>query len=234
MINERTFLRLPIPFKNNIFVIPPSVNDIVKEDNFGMYRKLLTLTQEEIEDEYVKQNIEGVIPTPLQYILKHSYEQPSFCFLVENAFFFFLEKTVKLVPLEEKILIQVNEKEWEEISAEEYFDFQNIIRESLGEKPVERPDPNEHPKIKRMKAKARYRDKIKAQKGDGLSLSSCLVLICCMGIGLNPLNIGEISYASINALIGVYQDKEKYHLDIDTLLAGGKNIKPKYWIKNLD
>ena len=48
-----------------------------------------------------------------------------------------------------------------------------------------------------MKAKARYRDKIKAKKGNGLDLGTTLVSICCMGIGLTPLNIGKISYASI-------------------------------------
>jgi hypothetical protein len=31
------------------------------------------------------------------------------------------------------------------------------------QKIVELPNPNEHPKIKAMKAKARYRDKIKAK-----------------------------------------------------------------------
>jgi hypothetical protein len=54
-----------------------------------------------------------------------------------------------------------------------------------------------------MKAKARERDRVKARQGakDGISIHTCLVAICCMGIGLTPLNIGEMSYAAIGPLM---------------------------------
>jgi hypothetical protein len=65
------------------------------------------------------------------------------------------------------------------------------------------PDPNEDPRIARIKAKARERDRLKAKKGTagGISLHTCLVAICCMGIGITPLNIGEMSYAAIGPLM---------------------------------
>jgi hypothetical protein len=87
-----------------------------------------------------------------------------------------------------------------------------------------------------MKAKARYRDRVKAKKGLGLKLLSTISSICCMGYGLNPLNIGELSYAAIPVLLATYQEKEKYDIDIRSLLAGAdsKKVKPKYWIRNLD
>ena len=71
---------------------------------------------------------------------------------------------------------------------------------------------------------------------DGISLNACLVAICCMGIGITPLNIGEMSYASIGIIMKMMQDKEKYDIDIRSLLAGAdsKKIKPKYWIRNND
>jgi hypothetical protein len=84
------------------------------------------------------------------------------------------------------------------------------------------------------------RDAIKAKKGtqnkDGITFDTCLVAICCMGIGITPLNIGEMSYASIQPILRMRQEKEKYELDVKTLLAGGdsKKIKPKYWIRNSD
>ena len=122
------------------------------------------------------------------------------------------------------------------IGEDEYFEFQNMVREVLGEQAIDPPNPNEDPRIKRIKAKARYRDRIKAKQGKGLNLSASLVSICCMGFGLNPLNIGELSYAAISPLIRYYQEKEKYQLDIDSLLAGAdsKKIKPKYWVRNID
>jgi hypothetical protein len=52
------------------------------------------------------------------------------------------------------------------LEEQDFFDFQNMIREALGEKAVARPEPenpNEDPRITRIKAKARERDRIKAK-----------------------------------------------------------------------
>jgi hypothetical protein len=117
-----------------------------------------------------------------------------------------------------------------------------MIRLVCGEKQVKPPepvDPNEDPRITRIKQKARERDRIKARNGaknGGITLDTCLVSICCMGIGITPLNIGEMSYASLFPLMNTYQNKEKYDVDIKAILAGAdsKKIKPKYWIRNTD
>jgi hypothetical protein len=116
-----------------------------------------------------------------------------------------------------------------------------MIRAAIGEKqekPPEPPNPNEDPRVARIKAKARERDRIKARKGtqNGISLSTSLMAICCMGIGITPLNIGEMSYASIGPIMSMLQNKEKYDVDVRSLLAGAdsKKIKPKYWIRNSD
>jgi hypothetical protein len=76
----------------------------------------------------------------------------------------------------------------------------------LGEKKVSPPEPvnpNEDPRVTRIKEKARERDRLKAKRAgkDGISLNTCLTAICCMGIGLTPLNIGEMSYAAIGPLM---------------------------------
>ena len=101
---------------------------------------------------------------------------------------------------------------------------------------MEPPNPNEDPRVKRIKAKARYRDKIKAKKGMGISLGTTLASICCMGIGITPLNIGEMSYVAIQGIMSTFQEKDQYELDTRILLAGGdsKKVKPKYWIRNLE
>ena len=111
----------------------------------------------------------------------------------------------------------------------------------VGDKVFKKPEPinpNEDPRIARIKATARERDRIKARKGTsgGISLSTSLAAICCMGIGITPLNIGEMSYATISPLMNMLQNKEKYEVDIQSLLAGAdsKKVKPKYWIRNLD
>jgi len=122
------------------------------------------------------------------------------------------------------------------LTEENFFDFQNKIRESFGVEPEPIPDPNEDLVAKRVKAAARRRKRLAAKNKNkrGVSLTTTLGAICCMGIGLNPLNIGEISYASIDVLTNLYQQKEKYQTDIDSLMAGAdpKKVHPKYWIKD--
>ena len=162
--------------------------------------------------------------------------------MVKKAFYFFTHENVTIL-LNQKIIILGNIKEKLQqikdvqelaiLNEENFFDFQNLIRKSIGEKLQEPPNPNEHPKIKLMKAKARLRDKIKAKK-NGLSLSVILVSICCMGIGITPLNIGEISYAFVSAIMDTYQAKEKYQIDLESMLAGAKGVKLKYWIRDFD
>jgi hypothetical protein len=107
-----------------------------------------------------------------------------------------------------------------------------VVRRSCGDKILEKPEPpnpDEDPRITEIKRRARERDKIKARRAskDGISLETCLVAICCMGIGLTPLNIGEMSYASVGELIRVMQNKEKYDIDIRSLLAGADSKKSK-------
>ena len=60
--------------------------------------------------------------------------------------------------------------------------------------------------------------------------------LLCMDMGLNPLNIGEISYASVQWLVEIYQQKESYEAGLRSLVAGAdpKKVKLKYWIRNLD
>ena len=57
-----------------------------------------------------------------------------------------------------------------------------------------------------------------------------------MGIGITPLNIGELSKCAISVLLQSYQAKEKFDLDARSLLAGAdKNkVKIEYWIKNFE
>ena len=79
------------------------------------------------------------------------------------------------------------------INESDFFNFQNCIRQCVGKKTIEPPNPNEHPRIKEMKRKARYRDRVKekqmAKSKDGITLFTSIVSICCMGVGITPLNI---------------------------------------------
>ena len=252
MINCKVLLGKPIDFipqNSNGRIIcqiyPPTVGEIIESRNIN-YIGLLTMTQEDIEDNYVEKNKNGSsnikIPTPFEYILNSSPEDKK---LICAAIEFFIKEPVSFLDgldfiligdLGDELMSLASIEDLRVINEENFFEFQNLIRQSVGAEKVERPNPNEHPKIRAMKAKARLRDKVKAKSNKNIKLESTLAAICCMGIGITPLNIGEITYGSIHILMSMYQGKEKYELDIDSLLAGAdsKKVKPKYWIKNLN
>ena len=250
MSKELYFICQPNEFKPGIKIYPPTVKDVITNERYGHYGRLLTYSQEEVEDEFVEaKKVLDKYPTPFEFLLNNSYHNEQYHQLCIEAFEFFIHQKVTFLYEQKVILIgEIGEvlKHAETmddlilLTEEEFFDFQNAIRECIGKKTVEPYDPNEHPKAKEMKRKARYRDKVKAKnaaKGkDGITLFTTLVSICCMGLGITPLNIGEMSYVALESILRKYQEKEKYQLDIDSLLAGAdsKKVKPKYWIRNFE
>ena len=240
MINSAVLIGAPLNFKNKINIYPPSVREVVTNPNFGVLYKLLTLTQDDIREEIGDKLGEGEqLPTPFEYLMLNCRYREGFSTLMQEAFAFFCKVEVNFLFQERKIVIGNLEEQIQYLSEEEFFDFSNLVREACGDKSVAPPeldDPNEDPRIRQIKERARKRDRIKAKQGreNGISLETCLVAICCMGIGITPLNIGEMSYASVGEIMRVMQDKEKYDIDIRSLLAGAdsRKIKPKYWIRN--
>ena len=249
MINPLTFIGKPLNFQNKFNIYPPTVEDVLTNPLYNQFVKVLTITQEDIQDELTKKEQTQNVPTPFEFLLINCFHSKQFAEITKRAFRFFIHEDISFF-YEDKMLVIGLEKTVQNITSledlitlkeEDYFDFQNAIRASIGEKgvkPPEIPDPNEDPRIAKIKAKARERDRIKARQGskNGISLSTSLTAICCMGIGFTPLNIGEMSYAAISPIMTMMQDKEKYDVDIRSLLAGAdsKKIKPKYWIRNSD
>lgn len=251
MLNPTILIGEPLNYKGKINIYPPTVKQVVTNPNFGIFYKMLTITQEDIRDE-VKERLPAgeIAPTPFEYLILNCQYINGFSTVLRNAFQFFCKTDIGFLFEEKKIVIGnmeelaqtiTNVREIKYLTEDDFFDFQNLVRETCGDKPVSPPEPenpNEDPRIAEIKRRARERDRIKAKqqanKKDGISLSTCLVAICCMGIGITPLNIGEMSYASVGEIMKVMQDKEKYDIDIRSLLAGAdsKKVKPKYWIRN--
>ena len=248
MINPLTFIGKPLSFQGKFYIYPPTVEQVLTTPFYNQFVKILTITQEDITDE-LKKNGEEKTLTPLEFRLMNCYHSKQFADITKQAFLFFTHENVNFF-YEEKMLVIGLEKTVQHIKSldelitikeEDFFLFQNAIREAIGEKQIKPPEPlnpDEDPRIAEIKRRARERDRIKAKSGskNGISLSTSLTAICCMGIGITPLNIGEMSYASISPIMTMMQDKEKYDVDIRSLLAGAdsKKIKPKYWIRNSD
>lgn len=245
MINEKTLLGYPTEIPKLGLIYPPKIKDVVGNDKFYIYAKILTISQEEIEDEWVKAGLDmsGLL-NPLEYLLNNSFHSSEFLVNLKEAFLFFMHEPATILFNQKAIVIgEINEEikslddlsKMRTITEDNFLMFQNVIRDMIGEKRCSPPDPTESPRAKQMKAKARYRDKIKA-KQQGLKLGTLILSLCCMNYGLNLLNIGELSYAAVSPLMTMYQEKEKYETDIKSLLAGAdsKKVKPKYWIHNIE
>ena len=246
MINSNFFLGLPERFLDLCYIYPPKVKDILTSRDYPVYKKLFLTSQEDIEDEYTELNLSmDEVPTPLQYLFVMSKADERLAPIIKAGFEFFIHEPVIMVEQKNVIIIGDISKELKRVKSidnlrmlneDNYFEFQNLLRQSLGEKAIEPYNPNENPKVKYFKAKARLRDRVKAKSKDSLTLGSTLASICCMDFGLNPLNIGELSQAAISVLIRYYQEKTKYDIDIKSLLAGAdsKKVKPQNWIRNIE
>lgn len=246
MIDSNFFLGYPNQYENICKVYPPKIKDILNEKNYPVYKKLLLSSQEDIEDEYTEMKLPlEDVPTPLGYLFVMSATDTRIKQIILDAFQFFIKEPVTMLPDQQMIVIgDLTEtlksiKSVEELrilKEDNYFKFQQMLRRAIGQKEIEPYDPNLHPKVKYFKAKARLRDKVKATSKDALTLGSTLAAICCMDLNLNPLNIGELSQAAVSVLIRYYQEKQKYDIDIRSLLAGAdsKKVKPQNWIRNIE
>ena len=245
MINEKIFLGYPIDFKDICKIYPPKVKDVCGDADFAFCQTLFTITQEELEDAYVNENVPQ-IPTPFQYLLMNYHQDEGARSKILYGFKKIIGEPVTIVPELEVVIIGKAEEDLDPnvdlenprtIDKDNFFDFQNKVREAFGSKPVEKPEEDLDPRVRRYKAKIRASERILAKKkSNSTNFGTLLAAICCMGIGLTPLNIGEISYACVPWIIGMSQQKEEYDIDIRALLAGAdkKKVKPKYWIKDLN
>lgn len=252
MVNSAAlFIGEPLLFEQDIRVYPPKVKEVITNPNYSLYVNMFTMSQEDIWDLIAEKEsghvtgkpIEGA-PTPFEFLFINCHQSAQFLQQAEDAFFFFTKEHVKILPKASLVLFSDGMEELTDASQirrieseEQYFHFQNLIRECIGEKPIEKPNKKDHPKVALIKAKGRMRERLKKKKGNanGITLDTMLVALCCMNLNLNPLNIGEISFLAIGRLMRMMQEKERYETEMKVLTSGfasKKRKSPKYWIQN--
>ena len=246
MIDPFSFIGQPIPFNNICKVYPPRINDILGELNYPVYKKIFLSTQEDIEDEFTEKRLPmDNIPTPIEYLFNLSKSDERIKQIALEGITFFTKEPATMLMDQQIIIIgDINNilssiqsiEELRIINKDNYFEFQNLLRRAIGEKEAEPYNPEENPRVKYFKAKARLRDRVKAKSKDGLTLGTTLASICCMGIGITPLNVGELSQSAISVLMRTYQEKHKYEIDVESLMNGAdsKKVKPQFWIRNIE
>ena len=253
MSSIQSFIGAPLYYKEKkIYIKIPKLKDVIGNSNYSIYKKIFTTSQEEIWDILVSNtNIAPTgevvknAPTPFEFLLNNCYQSKEFMQKAKDAFYFWTEKEVTIFPTSKMIvfneeLLSENNNNKESrflniIQEEDYFVFQNLIRAACGDDVLEPPNPNENEKVALIKAKGRYRERIKEKKGNknALSLQTIVAALCCMNLNLTPLNIGDMPFPSLSVLFEMAQKKEKYETDLKIATAGfgNKKIKPKYWLQ---
>lgn len=258
----KLFLGEPLLYKEKYKIYPPKLKEVVN-GQYNLYSSLLTITREEIEDiirENIKADIEPYnieinrkeVPTPFYFLLANCRDSERYERLVQEAFQFFLGVEVtflydypailllSLEDLKEELnKADFNIDNFDLITDENFHELQEILRVlNNEEKIVDDYDENLHPKAVIMKAKSRYRDSIKRKNNGGTNIEELMSTLCCMGIGLNPLNVGDISYFAAISILDRYSIKEAYNrgLTIATTGLGErlKSFKSPDWIGHID
>lgn len=238
-MTEEAFIGYPINFKDICLIYPPLNKDIIGfgYSKFMTLTSLITQTQADIDDMAAQADApkDQPVPTPFQQLFIQSITFPPMKTHILSILKFYTHMDATLLVDSESIVFgDVTEKR--QLQEKDFFDFQNAIRMAIGGKPEEKPAENENAKIRRFKALQRERDRIKAKqnKGGPQEYITLLTSICCMGVGVGPTNVGEITYAATRSLIDRYTEKDAYETRIASMLAGAKpDKKMEHWIRDL-
>ena len=237
-------------------IYPPKLKDVLANPYYGIYNNILTISQEDIWDMIVKEQsganfsakpVEGA-PTPLELLMNNCYHSEEYMQRTEEAFLFYTKEYVKILPTLKAIIFvtDIDEKTSVEDlrkieTEEEFFKFQNLIRQASGDEIKKLPNPNENPRIALIKAKGRWRERLKKKQGNknSIGIDKMIVAICCMNLGLNPLNIGEISFISVQELFALAQRKEQYETELKIITSNPFGSKKKrkpleHWLYGKD
>ena len=238
------------PLKHRAFsVYPPTIGDMLEDYLMREYLRIFTISQEDIWDDRQERGLpsDKDCPTPFDILIVQSGNpgDPA-SHLIRTG----LEKLTResvIVSPEHRIILFKSEG-WEQVEDlqdarciadnETYFDFQNMVRQAFGEEIIPPPEVEENPRLAALKAKMRQSKRLlkTAKRPDGLSFSTSLNILCHLGLGLNPINLRQLPYASVGPLIEMGINKERFMIDSIALAthADPKKIKPKSWIKNPD
>ena len=116
MINEKVFINLPLNFEKGVKIYPPTVKEVIQQNYFPVFRKLLMSSQEDIEDDIEERKNKEKdlkvekIPTPLEFLLGAVAQDKRIELLVKEGFKFFIHEDVTFL-IKQKIIIIGNLEE---------------------------------------------------------------------------------------------------------------------------
>jgi hypothetical protein len=86
MIKENFFLGAPVVFKAGVSIYPPSVQEVVCNPKYSIFKQILSYSQEEIEDIYVDEGQTENFLTPFEFLLNNCYNDEQYRLICKQAF----------------------------------------------------------------------------------------------------------------------------------------------------
>ena len=238
-IQQKAFLNLPYIYSNICVIYPLTMKEIVSmgQVNYSSYLSILSM---EVFDIVRNAEKKGVTLEPdrinvFEYLIESAKQNYSFLLELKNAFRTFIREEVIILFDEYKIVIgDGTDKRF--LNNDNFGDFQNIIRVQNKRDVREDPPKDESAFRRKMRLKSEYRDAIKRQQKandpdapDFLALMNAL----CVYNQISPKELQDYSFFAFKNSFDTYQLRDKYDIDIRSLLAGAdpKKVKPSPWIK---
>lgn len=237
---EACFIGAPLLLEDVCLIKPMTVLDKIRLGmKYDSYLSLLTISSEDIEDILLnKIGEEGKFLekiTPFDYLMLSAEYNNSFFIELKEAFSTFIREEIFIVP-KAKIVLVGKMEEQKIINKDNFSRFQEILRiQNHLDTPEEIPENENYMQRKfRLRRKQLKEAKAKQAKKDEHTprFVDLMSSLCVMNVGITWDNIKDLPLFTFYELLGRNQKKEKYDLDIRSLLAGAdkKKVKLEYWI----
>lgn len=239
----------PFPIRDGLKLYQFQLGEIVDlgYDEYIKCINILTFDMEDIKkdvDEDMRTYFEDVIL--YDYIMLSCKRSKEFEIEYTKAMSLFLSDEVVFDKVNEKLVAKKNNIIIESQDLElikKYIKLQNCITESIERKIEDRYNIADNDLARRLIEKIKKEDKaVKELKnrdgkiGNEIDIFDIISSITISVNSLNIINIWELTIYQLYNQLDRSQTKEKYELDLKSLLAGAKaeDIKVEHYIKHLD
>lgn len=238
-IQQKAFLNLPYAYSTICFVYPLTIQQIVNmgQINYSSYLSILTMDEFDIMNKMKKKHI-NVNPEKivvLKFLIDSAKQSYPFLLEVKSAFRTFIREEVNIL-FDSYTIVIGDGKDKRFLTLDNFGEFQNIVRVQNRRAVKCDPPPNENPIQKKFRLKAEYRDAIKRSQAsndpDAPDFLALMSSFCCYD-GVTPEQLSGYSFFAFKIIFERHQLKDKYSIDVKSILAGAdpKKVKPKPWIK---
>lgn len=239
-IQCKAYFGYPYPFEETCLIYPLTIKEIIGmgQINYSSYLSILTMDEFDIVKALKSKGVE-MDPSqivPLKFLIDSAQRNYPFLLELKNAFRTFTREEIVVLFDDYTIVIgDYGEKRF--ITLENFGEFQNIVRVQNRRAVKEDPPPNESPLRRKFRLKAEYRDAVKRnQRSNDPNAPDFLALLSSFGCykpGLTPEQLQKYSLFAFKEEFERNQLKDKYSLDVKSILAGAdpKKVKPEPWIK---